>query len=294
MSDSNPRILVTGASGHLGRLAVSRLVEKLPPSQIVAMARRRESVEDLAALGVEVSEADYDKPETLAAAFDGIDRLLLVSASEVGKRAPQHANVIAAAKTAGVRLIAYTSILHADTSPMKLAAEHVETERRLRDSGVPFVLLRNGWYTENYLGAIPAALQYGAVMGAEGTGRISAAARADFAEAAAAVIASNKDEAGKIYELAGDQAFTMTELAAALSELSGKQIVYKQVPEAEYAAMLAGVGIPEAFAATLADSSACAARGALFDDSRTLGKLIGRPTTPMPTVLATALAKSRP
>jgi NAD(P)H dehydrogenase (quinone) len=217
--------------------------------------------------------------------------VLLISSSEVGRRTPQHRNVIDAAKAAGVKLLAYTSILRADTSPMALAVEHRETEALIRASGIPFVLLRNSWYTENYTGTIAAALQHGAVLGAAGEGRISSAARADYAAAAAAVLVSPESQAGKAYELAGDSAFTLSEYAADITKQSGKPVVYKNLPEADYKAALQGVGLPEAFAALLAESDAKAAKGALYDDSRQLSRLIGRPTTTMAQSVAAALAK---
>jgi NAD(P)H dehydrogenase (quinone) len=282
-------IAITGATGQLGRLVIQNLLNTVPASQIVAAVRSPEKAADLAALGVQVRQADYAQPATLEAAFQGVDKLLLISSSEVGQRAPQHAAVIAAAQKAGVKLLAYTSLLRADSSPLGLAAEHKETEAMLRASGLPHVLLRNGWYTENYTGSVPAALQYGAVMGSAKDGRIASAARADYAAAAAAVL-TKEGQAGQVYELAGDNAYTLAELAAEIAKQSGKPVVYNDLPEADYKAALVQVGLPEGFAALLADSDVGASKGALFDDSHQLSQLIGRPTTPLAEVVKTALA----
>ena len=282
-------IAITGATGQLGRLVLQNLLKTVPAAQIVAAVRSPEKAADLAALGVQVRQADYAQPATLEAAFQGVDKLLLISSSEVGQRAPQHAAVIAAAQKAGVKLIAYTSILRADTSPLGLAAEHKETEAMLRASGIPFVLLRNGWYTENYAASVPAALQYGAVMGSAKDGRIASAARADYAAAAAAVLTKD-GQAGQVYELAGDTAYTLSELAAEIAKQSGKPVVYNDLPEAAYAAALVQVGLPEGFAALLADSDVGASKGGLFDDGHQLSQLIGRPTTPLADVVKAALA----
>lgn len=281
-------IVITGASGQLGRLVIEALLKKLPPSEIVAAVRSPEKVSDLAARGVQVRHANYSQPATLDTAFKGADKLLLISSSEVGQRVPQHRAVIDAAKRAGVKLLAYTSLLHADTSPLGLAAEHQATEALLRESGLPHVLLRNGWYSENYAAGVPAALAHGVLLGSAGSGRIASAARADYAAAAAAVLTLN-DQAGRIYELAGDTAYTLTELAAEISAQSGKEIAYKDLPEADYKAILLGAGLPEGLAALLAESDTGASKGGLFDDSHQLSQLIGHPTTTIATSIAAAL-----
>jgi NAD(P)H dehydrogenase (quinone) len=281
-------IVITGASGQLGRLVIEALLKKLPASEIVAAVRSPEKVSDLAARGVQIRHADYSQPATLDTAFKGADKLLLISSSEVGQRVPQHRAVIDAAKRAGVKLLAYTSLLHADTSPLGLAAEHQETEALLRESGLPHVLLRNGWYSENYAAGVPAALAHGVLLGSAGSGRIASAARANYAAAAATVLTLN-DQAGRIYELAGDTAYTLTELAAEISAQSGKEIAYKDLPEADYKAILLGAGLPEGLAALLADSDTGASKGGLFDDSHQLSQLIGHPTTTIATSIAAAL-----
>lgn len=282
-------IVVTGASGQLGRLVIEALLKKLPAGEIVAAVRHPEKVADLAACGVQVRQADYDQPASLATAFKGADKLLLISASEVGRRLPQHRAVIEAAKAAGVGLLAYTSILHADTSPLPLAAEHRETESLIRASGLPAVILRNGWYSENYLAGIPAALQYGVVLGSAGEGRIASAARADYAEAAAAVLMLD-NQAGRIYELAGDQAYTLGDLAREISQQSGKAVAYQNLPESEFKAALLGAGLPEGLATLLAESDVGAAKGGLFDDGRQLSRLIDRPTTTLAAQIKLQLA----
>lgn len=280
---------VTGATGALGRLVIADLLTRVPAGKIVAAVRTPAKAADLAALGVAVRTADYDKPETLAGAFAGVDRLLLISGSEIGRRVPQHKAAIEAATQAGVKLIAYTSVLKADTSSLSLAGEHRETEALLKASGVPYVLLRNGWYTENYAASIAPALQHGAFIGSAGEGRIASAARQDYAAAAATVLTSG-DPAGQVYELAGDTAYTLAEFAAELSRQAGKVVPYVNLSEADYKAALLGAGLPEPLAALLAQSDASAAGGALFDDGHALSRLIGRPTTPLKDVIAAALA----
>ena len=281
-------IVITGASGQLGRLVIQSLLAKVPASQIVAAVRNPERASDLAALGVQIRKADYTDPASLDAAFQGAEKVLLISSSEVGQREVQHRNVIDAVKKAGVSLLAYTSLLHVDTSPLGLAGEHAATEAYLGQSGVPFVLLRNGWYTENYLASIPPALQHGAFIGSAGEGRIASAARADYAEAAAVAL-TTPDQSGKVYELAGDESYTLAEFAAELSRLSGKQIPYVNLPESEFKAALVGAGLPEPLAGLLADSDAGASKGGLFDDKRQLSALIGRPTTPLAALIQAAL-----
>ncbi len=281
-------IAVTGATGQLGRLVIQSLLQKVPAGEIVAAVRQPARAADLAALGVQVREADYTQPASLDAAFKGVDKVLLISSSEVGQRLPQHKNVVDAAKRAGVSLLAYTSVLRADTSPLALAEEHKATEAYLKASGLAHVLLRNSWYTENYLASVQPALQHGALIGSAGEGRIASAARADYAEAAAVVL-TTPGQTGKVYELAGDDAYTLAEFAAELSRQSGKTVPYVNLPEAEYAKAMEGVGLPGPFAAILANSEIAASKGALFDDSHQLGKLIGRPTTPLAAMLKAAL-----
>jgi NAD(P)H dehydrogenase (quinone) len=283
-------IAVTGATGQLGRLVVSNLKGKVPAAgtDIIALARSAAKAADL---GVTVREADYTQPETLDRAFVGVDTLLLISSSEVGQRMAQHHNVIEAAKKAGVKRIVYTSLLHADTSPLSLANEHRATEAELKASGIAFTILRNGWYTENYTGSISGALAGGAFLGSAGDGKISSATRADYAEAAVAVLTGEGHE-GKTYELAGDEAFTLRDLAAEVSRQTGKEISYKNLPEAEYAATLTGFGLPEPLAQAIAGWDVAASQGALFDDSHQLSTLIGRPTTPLREAVAEMLKEA--
>jgi len=280
---------VTGASGQLGRLVIAQLIARgVPPAQIAALVRRPAQAAELAALGVQLREADYDRPATLAAALAGVDRLLLISSSEVGRRAPQHQAVIDAARAAGVGFLAYTSLLHADRSPLGLATEHVATEAALRASGLPHAILRHGWYTENYLASLPPALQHGAFIGAAGEGRIASATRQDYAEADAAVLLA-PPASGTVLELAGDEAYTLAEFTAELSRQSGRSVPYVNLPQSEFEAALAGAGLPGPIAALLADSDAGAAQGGLFDGGRALSALIGRPTTPLAPAMAAAL-----
>lgn len=280
-------ILVTGASGQLGRLVIDNLLNTTPANQIVAAVRNPEKVVDLAEKGIQVRKADYSDLDSLVAAMQGVEKVLLVSSSEVGQRTAQHSNVINAAKQASVALIAYTSILNADKSPLILAKEHAETENLLAKSGVPYVLLRNGWYSENYTMGVAGALEHG-VVGCAEDGKLSTAARADYAAAAAAVLVKD-GQAGKVYELAGDNSFTLSEYAAAISKVSGKTVAYQNVPETEFTKILVSVGLPEGFAAVLADSEAGAAKGGLFSDSKDLSTLIGRPTTSIEDSIKAAL-----
>jgi len=279
------KIAVTGSTGHLGQLVIADLKKRVSTGDIVALARTPEKA---AGFGVEVREFDYSKPENLPAALKGIDHLLLISSSEIGQRETHHRNVIEAAKKAGVKWIVYTSLLHADTSTLNLAGEHLATEKALKESGIDYTLLRNGWYTENYTGSISGALAAGAFVGSAGEGKISSAARIDFAEAAAVVV-TDKSHKGKVYELAGDESYTLSDLAAEISSQTGKNIPYNNLPEAEYAKVLKNVGLPDMYADAIASWDIGASKGDLFDDSHQLSKLIGRKTTPMAESVKAAL-----
>lgn len=275
---------IAGASGQLGRLALAELVARVGADKVVALVRDPAKLADA---GVEVRHADYDKPETLEPALAGVERLLLISGNAVGARVPQHAAVIDAAKAAGVKLVAYTSILHADSSTIGLAGEHRATEDLLRASGLAFVLLRNGWYNENYTGALAPSVAHGAIIGAAGEGRIASATRADYAAAAAVALVSA--QGGEIYELAGDEAFTMAQFAAQVSVAAEKPVAYVNMTKEAYAAALEGVGLPGFLCQMLADSSFESSKDQLFDDSHTLSRLIGRPSTPIAETIAAAL-----
>ncbi|WP_440092254.1 SDR family oxidoreductase [Pseudomonas syringae] len=282
-------IVVTGATGQLGRLVIEQLLTRVTAEQIIAAVRSPEKATDLSAKGVQVRHADYSQPSTLDSAFAGADKVLLISSSEIGQRFSQHKAVIDAAKRTGVKLLAYTSVLHAEASELGLAKEHVETEAYLRASGLPFALLRNGWYTENYTAGVPGALAHGAVMGSADEGRISSASRLDYAEAAAVLLTSGEDQSGRVYELAGDESYTLAEFATELSKQASKTLPYVNLPQAEFEAALIQAGLPDFVARLLADSDAAAAKGALFDDSRQLSKLIGRPATPLSATIAETL-----
>ena len=280
------KIAVTGATGQLGRLAIAALKARVPADQIVALVRNPAAAADL---GVEARAADYHKAETLAPALAGVDVLVLISSNDFIDRVGQHARVINAAKAAGVGRIVYTSILKGDASPLILVQDHIPTEAALKASGVPYTVLRNGWYTENYTGSLAGALAAGAMIGSLGNARITTAARADYAEAIA-VTATSNGHAGKVYELAGDEAYTMADMAAEVSRQTGKTIPYNSLPQDVYQGILQSFGLPEFLSMALADSDAKGADGYLFDDSKTLSKLIGRPTTPMAKTVADALA----
>lgn len=279
---------ITGASGQLGHLIIAALKARTDDSNLVALVRTPEKAADL---GIEARHFDYtETPENLAKSLAGIDKLMFISGSEIGKREAQHKNVIEAAKIAGIKLIVYTSLLHADKSTLSLAPEHVATEKMLTSSGINFTLMRNSWYTENYTASVPAAIANGAFVGAANDGKISSAARADYAEAAA-IILTSENQAGKVYELAGDTAYTLKDLAAEISAQTGKDIPYKNVTESEYAAILESVGMPAPVAAAYASFDTGAANNDLFDESKTLSKLLGHATTPLATSVKTALAK---
>ncbi|GAA3625094.1 SDR family oxidoreductase [Kineosporia mesophila] len=281
-------IVVTAATGLLGRLVLTELLKKgVPAADIVAGGRSVEKLSDFAGQGVRVQVIDYDKPETLTAAFTGADRVLFISGSEAGRRIPQHNNVVNAAKAAQVGLIAYTGIAGADSTTMKLASDHLATEAALKASGLPVVLLRHGWYLENYTDQIAGALERGVVAGAAGSGRVSAATRADFAAADVEALLSSKG--GEVFEMGGDEAFTMTEYAAELSKQSGQEVRYQNLPTDKYAEMLAGVGVPGPFAEILADCDRGIRDGELHVGTGDLSNLLGRPTTSLSEAIQAAL-----
>jgi len=277
---------ITGATGQLGGLVVEKLKEKGLSANIVALVRNTEKA---SGLGVEAREFDYNNPDKLVDALQDIEKLILISGNELGKRAEQHANVIEAAKKANVKWIVYTSLLHADTSTLSLAPEHFATEKTLKASGLPYTILRNGWYTENYTGSVAGAVAAGAFIGSAGDGKISSAARADFAEAIAVVV-TEEGHQDKTYELAGDDSYTLADLATEISKQSGKTIPYNNLTETEYAKILKSFGLPEMFADAIASWDVSASKGDLFDESHQLSKLIGRPTTPLAETVKVALA----
>lgn len=280
-------IAVTGATGQLGRLVIDRLVAR-GQRDVVALARTPEKGKDL---GVPVREADYGRVDTLNSALKGVDVLMLISSDAVGHRAEHHRNVIEAAKAQGVKRIVYTSMLHADRSPLNLAEEHRFTEAALKDSGLVYTILRNGWYTENHTASLPAELAHGAIVGSSGNGRISSAVRADYADAAALVLTTPGYE-GKTLELAGDESWTMSDLAAEVSRQTGRDIPYKNLSVAEYAAVLEQAGLPNVVADMVAHWGPLVANdNALFDDQQGLSKLLGRPTVSLADAVAAALAQ---
>jgi NAD(P)H dehydrogenase (quinone) len=284
-------IVVTAATGKLGTLVVNALLEKVPAKDVAVVVRSKDKAKALAERGVSVRVGDYGKPESLEGAFHANDRVLLISSSEVGQRKVQHDAVINAAKKAGVALLAYTSVLRANTSGLGLAAEHKATEEAIVASGLPHTFLRNGWYTENYTENLGSALAHGVLLGAAKDGKIAAATRADYAAAAVAVLTDPSYD-GKILELGGDAPFTMTELAAEVARQSKKAVAYNDMPAADYEKALLGFGLPAPFASLLSDSDVGITRGDLNDDTGTLSKVIGRPTTSLQAAVAAALAAS--
>ncbi|BBA99446.1 hypothetical protein RVR_6067 [Actinacidiphila reveromycinica] len=282
-------IVVTGATGHLGRLVIADLLERgVEAGGIAAVVRDPGKAADLAAKGVEVRVATYDDPQTLKGAFAAGDRVLFVSGNDVGRRLPQHTAVVDAARGAGVGLLAYTGILGGPEADLALAEEHKLTERLILDSGLPHTFLRNGWYTEVYTQNLGTVLEHGAVVASAGEGRVSSAARADYA-AAAAVVLTGEGHEGKAYELSGDTAWSFAEYAAAVAQASGQEIAYRNVSSEQYLEILVGAGLPAAFAEVLVDVDRAIGRGLLAGTSGDLSRLIGRPTTPMPQSVAAAL-----
>ncbi|WP_030298091.1 SDR family oxidoreductase [Streptomyces katrae] len=282
-------IVVTGATGALGRLVVEELLNRVPAERVAVVVRSKEKAADLAGRGVEVRVADYDAPETLAAAFRSGDRVLLISGNEVGRRVPQHTAVIGAAQAAGVAQLAYTGVLGGPEADFDLAAEHKVTEQAILDSGLPYTFLRNGWYHENYTHHLAAVLEHGAVVGSAGEGRIASAARADYAAAAAAVL-TGEGHLNQVYELSGDTAWSLAEYAAEIAAQSGKEVAYTEVPADAHLSILTGAGVPEGFAAILVDVDAAISRGRLAHTGGDLSRLIGRPTTPVAHAITSALA----
>lgn len=279
------KIAITGANGQLGRLIIQGLLQRVAATDIAALVRTPAKATDL---GVEVREADYNRPETLDQALHGIDTLMFISGSEVGQRLQQHENIIHAAKKANIKRVIYTSLLHADRSTLSLAAEHVATEALLKAADFDLTLLRNGWYTENYTASVASALAHGALIGSAGHGQIASAARADYADAAVKVLSSD-GHTGKTYELAGDTAYTLSELAAEISEQTGREIPYQDLSATDFANALSQAGLVAPWPQALASFDVEAAKGALFDDTQTLSKLIGRQTTSLKASVAAAL-----
>jgi NAD(P)H dehydrogenase (quinone) len=284
-------IAVTGATGQLGRLVVTGLLEAgVPAGEVVAVVRDPQKASDLADRGVQVRQADYSDPAALQAALRDADRVLLISGSEVGRRVAQHGNVLRAAQSAGVELLVYTSAPRADDTSLPLAPEHLATERLLGDSGIPAVVLRNNWYLENYDQAIGQAAATGEVIGSAGNGRIAAASRADFAAGAVAVLTADQPQPG-VLELGGDSAFTLAELASVVAEQSGREVTYRDLSAEEHARALAAHGVPEDVAGFVAAIDRSIGQGALDTGSTALSTLIGRPTTTLANHVRDVLAR---
>lgn len=278
-------IAITGATGQLGQFVVKQLAAEYPTDQTVLIVRNKQKAMDLFGDNYVIREAEYNDKPALTEALNGVEKLLLISSSEVGQRKVQHENVVDAAIASKVSFIAYTSLLHADTSELGLAVEHLSTEAYLKTSGIKYALLRNGWYSENYLASVPAAIEHGALIGAAKDGKIASAAREDYAAAAVKVLLAEQIEAAKVYELAGDESYTLSELAALISEKAGKEIPYVNMSAEEYKGALEQAGLPTPIADLLANSDAGAAKGGLYDNSKTLSTLIGKPTTAIKSML---------
>lgn len=281
-------IAATGANGKLGRLIIAHLKKRLPEHNIVALVRQPDKAQDL---GVAVRAFDYDRPDLMAKSLQSIEKLMFISSNAVGQRVAQHLNMVQTAKRVGVSYLVYTSLLHADTSPLSVAQEHPATEQAIKDSGLAYTILRNGWYHENYTDSIPAALTNQAFYGCAGGGKIASADRSDYAEAATIVLTAGGHE-GKTYELFGDTAYTLSDLAAEISRQTHKNIPYVDISEQEYSDALHQAGVDAAFAKLITGWDSDAKNGALFDDSKQLSQLLGRPTMTMVQAVRNQLSKS--
>lgn len=279
------KIAITGATGQLGQLVVDSLLKHQDASNLVLLVRDVTKAKHYQDKGAVVKAFDYDQPEQLSESLNGVDRLLLISGSEVGRRVVQHQHVIDAAKKAGVQHVIYTSVLHADQSTLGLAQEHRETEALIQKSGLTYTILRNGWYTENYTQSVPQVIEHGALYGAANNGKISSATRLDYAEAAANVLSSNGHE-NKIYELAGSSSYTLTDLAETLSTITGKEITYENLPADAYSKLLLDIGLPQFVVDVVVDADVQASQGALYSESKDLEVLLERKTTSLNDVLS--------
>ena len=282
------KIAITGATGQLGNLVIEQLLQLTAAQNIVALVRNIDKAEHFKAQGIEPREFDYDHPETLVPALSGIDKLLLISANEIGRRTPQHQAVIDAAKVAGVPYLAYTSLLRADTSPLGLAQEHRETEKLIQDSGITYTFLRNNWYSENYLAGVAHTIEIGTLFGAAQDGRISSASRIDYAEAAAKVLTSTGHE-NKTYELAGSESFSLSDLATFIGQAVNKDIIYQNLSAEEYTQGLTQAGLPAGLVDVIVDADIQTIQGAMYSDSKDLEQLIGHKTTSIQDAIKAAL-----
>ena len=282
------KIAITGATGQLGNLVIEQLLQLTAAQNIVALVRKIDKAEHFKVQGIEPREFDYDRPETLVPALSGIDKLLLISANEIGRRTPQHQAVIDAAKVAGVPYLAYTSLLRADTSPLGLAQEHRETEKLIQDSGITYTFLRNNWYSENYLAGVAHTIEIGTLFGAAQDGRISSASRIDYAEAAAKVLTSTSHE-NKTYELAGSESFSLSDLATFIGQAVNKDIIYQNLSAEEYTQGLTQAGLPAGLVDVIVDADIQTIQGAMYSDSKDLEQLIGHKTTSIQDAIKAAL-----
>ncbi|EEY97256.1 SDR family oxidoreductase [Acinetobacter johnsonii] len=282
------KIAITGATGQLGNLVIEQLLQLTAAQNIVALVRNIDKAEHFKVQGIEPREFDYDRPETLVPALLGIDKLLLISTNEIGRRTPQHQAVIDAAKVAGVPYLAYTSLLRADTSPLGLAQEHRETEKLIQDSGITYTFLRNNWYSENYLTAVAHTIEIGTLFGTAQDGRISSASRIDYAEAAAKVLTSTGHE-NKTYELAGSESFRLSDLATLIDQAANKDIIYQNLSAEEYTQGLTQAGLPAGLVDVIVDADIQSIQGAMYSDRKDLEQLIGRNTTSIQDAIKAAL-----
>jgi len=282
-------ILVTASTGKLGHHVIKHLLHRVPASEIVAGVRNRQKAKEFSDKGIELRELDYSKASTIADALNGVDKVLLISGNE-GERVAGHKAVIDAAKKAGVKLLVYTSALNADSGKTLIHADHKATETLIRESGIPYVFLRNGWYVENYTDNVGPTLEHGAMFGATKDAKFSPAPREEYAEAAAIVLTTT-GHLNKEYELAGDTQVSHSEIAAEIARASNKPVKYNDLSETDFKAMLEKVGLPSGLATLFADADAGLARGELTSTSKDLSTLIGRPTTPLGKAIDNALKR---
>ncbi|MHA3054742.1 SDR family oxidoreductase [Acinetobacter sp. ANC 4633] len=272
------KIAITGATGQLGECVIQFLLHSQAPENIVALVRNQDKALHFTQQGIDVRYFNYDEPASLTPALQGIDKLLLISANEVGRRTPQHQAVIEAAKHVQVKHIVYTSLLNAEHSLLSLAKEHQETEALIKQSGLNYTFLRNNWYSENYLATLPQIIEQGVLYGAAGEGKISSASRQDYAEAAAKVLSSSGHEQ-KVYELAGSSSFTLSDLAHTITQIAGKTVRYQNLGTQEYTEALLAAGLPEGLVDVIVDADIQAAKGAMYSESKDLEHLIGHANT---------------
>ena len=282
------KMLVTGATGKFGTKVVETLLKTVPASQLAVSVRKPEKAEGLRARGVEVRQGDFDHPQSLDSAFAGIDRLLIISADGDNEtRIRQHRDAVAAAERAGVKFIAYTSLVNATESKNLFAPTHQATEEAILKTGIPYSFLRNNWYLENEIPGIQGVLAGAPWVTSAGDGRVGWALQQDYAEAAATVLSGNGHE-NKIYELSG-KSLTQEEFVSLLGSVLGKEVTVQQVDDTTYADIMKNAGIPDFVIPILVDIQKSIREGTLDFESNDFEKVLGRPATPIKEALTQIL-----